>query len=144
MRALKIPADNGAPMEIVDIDVRDYHEAAKAIGGGAQYIERVVIGDGTARRRFEDMVMIVDEEGALEETGNRRQPHNLRASYLYGAHIHGSRVYGDVLLVGEGYVDSAGYGYPEIDFIDLPARYNVVNVDRFLALNDSRALLTKD
>lgn len=141
MRALKIPADNGAPMEIVDIDVRDYREAVKAIGGGAQYIERVVIGDGTAHRicrRFEDMVMIVDEEGALEETGNGRQPHNLRASYLYGTHIHGGRVYGNVLLVGEGYVDSG------IDFIDLPARYNVVNVDRFLALNDSRALLTKD
>ena len=143
MRALKIPADNGAPMEIVDIDVRDYREAVKAIGGGAQYIERVVIGDGTARRRFEDMAMIVDGEGALDAPFNGRQPHNLRASYLYGTHIHGGRVYGNVLLVGEGYVDS-GYGYPEIDFIDLPARYNVVNVDRFLALNDSRALLTKD
>ena len=143
MRALKIPADDGAPMEIVDIDVRDYREAAKAIGGGAQYIERVVIGDATARRKFEDMVMIVDEEGALEKTGNGCQPHNLRASYLYGVHIHGGRVYGNVLLVGEGYVDS-GYGYPEIDFIDLPARYNVVNVVRFLALNDSRALFTKD
>lgn len=113
MKAIKIPHDITRPMETVDID-KGWQAMASAIGG--EYIERVRIGDHTKEPsvRFEDAVLIVDETGML-----KRLPVNLRAALLYGFSKHGQPIFGDALIVGEGFTFDSEEG-PGTDFCDLP------------------------
>lgn len=56
---------------------------------GCEWIEIV-------RPRGFDFIMIVDEEGLLNE-----KPFNYYGSYIYGTQIHGQPIVGDVLIANE-------------------------------------------
>ena len=73
-----------------------YRYFAEQIGNGCEYVEQVRIGDGRKRRRFVDFVMLVDDFGFYRD-GTKI---NARASFLYGIHIHGRPIGGNVILVG--------------------------------------------
>ena len=102
MKALKIPADNTQAMFIMDIKTDKftplYQPLAKVLG--CTYIEPVTIGNWKTRDRFDTMKLIVDDAGALKSL-----PRNERASVLYGYPVHGASIYGDALVVGQGYFE---------------------------------------
>lgn len=119
MRALKIDTDG--TMDLVDIDPYD-----DLFGKGA-LIERVVIGDVKAEPplRFENAVLIVDEDGIAKDL-----PLNPYASILYGADLHKSFIYGTAYVVGEAMTDDG------VDFTDVPEEWNDANVRSFIGLHD--------
>jgi hypothetical protein len=102
---LKIPVEGDIIKHRLMINfadgVPDPYFAIKNYLGG--YPERVVIGDYRTRERWDNVRMLVDEDGRL-----KRLLANPRASILYGAPAHGTYIYGDVLIVevavgGDGY-----------------------------------------
>jgi len=97
IRALKIPADRDKPMEIITLqNANDYYlQALQEIVGG--FIERVAIGDCRTHRRWTEIIMFVDDEGSFKPGYDV----NPRASILYGSPVHGSVIYGDVVITGE-------------------------------------------
>lgn len=139
MRAIFVPADREQPMTEVQIsDDRPLLSIYNALNQGTTIVERVIVGDPSVRRRFDNMVMLVDEEGA---TPWKQLPRNTRASFLYGIHFHGTAIYGNALLIGEDVVYDPEEG-PGVDFTDLPERYTVESVDRYLNFGTSDPLLT--
>lgn len=79
-----------------DLSIRDfqaplYRSVGEAVGG---YIETV-----HPRGLSDPYVMIVNEEGLLEGL----KP-NVVGSYLYGTHLHGQPIVGDIVFMKVGYV----------------------------------------
>ncbi len=62
MRVIHIPANREQPMTELRLDAKPMWKAlAAGINNSTETIERVVVGDPSARRRFEDMIMVVDD-----------------------------------------------------------------------------------
>lgn len=78
-------------LSIRDFQVPLYRSAGEAVGG---YIETV-----HPRGLSDPYVMIVNEEGLLEGL----KP-NVVGSYLYGTHLHGQPIVGDIVFMKVGYV----------------------------------------
>lgn len=98
MRGVIVPAEG--PVSIVDIS-GTLKSLQDAVGG---YIEIVRVP-----MPFEDDVMVVDEEGLYKGL-----PLNVLGSFLYGTHIHGSPVVGNVLILKEALLTDGA------DFVDMP------------------------
>lgn len=108
-----------------------YKYFAEQIGNGCEYVEQVRIGDGRKRRRFDDFVMLVDDFG-LYRDGTKI---NARASFLYGIHIHGRPIKGNVILVGVKMDPLEGE-----EWCDLPEHVTIEAVDKYCATGDSSGL----
>lgn len=78
-------------LSIRDFQVPLYRSVGEAVGG---YIEIV-----HPRGLSDPYVMIVNEEGLLEGL----KP-NVVGSYLYGTHLHGQPIVGDIVFMKVGYV----------------------------------------
>lgn len=78
-------------LSIRDFQVPLYRSVGEAVGG---YIETV-----HPRGLSDPYVMIVNEEGLLEGL----KP-NVVGSYLYGTHLHGQPIVGDIVFMKVGYV----------------------------------------
>lgn len=102
MRVIKVPADPGQPISVIDIN-HHWTDMAEAIGGGCEYIERF----HCPLTRTYHLVGVCDEEG---QYGDQRA--NERAWPLYP--MQGYYLRGDVLVVAEGMTPEGP------DFIDLP------------------------
>lgn len=115
MKVVLVPADIDKELELVEPKSL---EALQSLVGG--YIERVTIGDHRTRTRWpvgqSFVVMLVDEEGLLKDKAT-----NIRASLLYGTQVHGQRIAGDAVIIGEDLV--FGEDGPDMDFVDLPLQY---------------------
>ena len=108
-----------------------YKYFAEQIGNGCEYVEQVRIGDGRKRRRFDDFVMLVDDSGLYRDGAKI----NARASFLYGMHIHGQPIMGNVILVGVRMDPLEGE-----EWCDLPEHVTIEAVDKYCATGDSSGL----
>ena len=106
-------------------------EYVEQIGNGCEYVEQVRIGDGKKRRRFVDFVMLVDDSGLYRDGAKI----NARASFLYGMHIHGQPIMGNVILVGVRMDPLEGE-----EWCDLPEHVTLEAIDRYCAAGDSSGL----
>lgn len=88
MKAIKITTDN--KISIVDVDLNDFKAINREIGCSLHEIVKTQLMFNWFKG---PIVMLVDEEGLLR---NRR--FNGVASYMYGAHMHGHPIVGDVLF----------------------------------------------
>lgn len=120
VKAIKIPADINEGIEEVTLEEKndDYflQSLQDAVHG---WIERVIIGDCRSHKRFQGVVMYVNEESAIRP-GFEVNP---RASILYGSPVHGHVIFGDVLLSGEG----------DEGVSNLPVGFNKQFLEKFLA-----------
>lgn len=91
-RGLKITTDN--KISIIDIDLSDYREILKAIGGSCSIFESV--GTQWLQQYFRQPVrMLVDEEGLIYDLDL-----NVVGSWFYGYEEHGSPIVGNILIFG--------------------------------------------
>jgi len=86
MKALKIDTEN--KFSVVDVEEPLYRDLKTAIGRRVE----VVHPRGLAR----PFIMIVDEEGIIKQ-----RPVNTIGSFLYGAHIQGNVIAGDIVIIRE-------------------------------------------
>lgn len=87
MDFLKIPADIEEPITHIKVKANDFRGMAKAIG--AEYIERVRVGENTS--------IAMDDMGRM-----LGRPANVRASRMYPGTIAGDALYGIEAFVGDG------------------------------------------
>lgn len=145
MRYLLIPYNRFADIELRELDLDDptplYMQLASVLTNGSSApimhcsgIERIPIGVWAVRRRFSNMVMVVDEDG-----GPKSLPMNHRASYIYGQPVHGTPIRGNAILIGEAVqrkIDEDGDSYMERDFADLPSAFSAERISRWVVTGD--------
>lgn len=95
MIVLAISAQN--EMRRLEYDPPSYDVLREAVGGWFEHVRPVGLN-----RPYS---MMVNEEGLLHGL-----PLNVLGSALYGTHIHGQPIVGDIVIVKEGYYD----GEPDV------------------------------
>lgn len=93
MKVLLITTSNTISVEEINTEPK-WQAFAKLLG--CSWIEIV-----HPRGLQSPLCMIVDEEGLLCDEPKI----NLVGSFLYGTHIHGSPIVGDIVIAAEGFVD---------------------------------------
>lgn len=139
-RVISIPVE-GPITELTDVRFEFPHLHKKLFGNnGTSYIERVNpagLAPINARLAETRVVMVVDEEGMLKHL-----PHNIRAGYLYGTQAHGTPVFGNAFILGEGDVFDEEWG-PGVDFIGLPDGVTVKLIEDLIAIAATKAGLVE-
>lgn len=90
MKGILVTTDN--TVEIKDFEAPLYKTVGDAVGG---YIE-IVNPVGLAR----PLCMVIDDAGLIKE-----KPVNPIGSLLYGTHVHGSPIVGDIVIMKLGFTD---------------------------------------
>lgn len=86
----------GGKMEIRELEVKNgtlWESLREVVGGDIERVKPMFLSRG--------LVMVVNEEGRLRDL-----PVNPFASLLYGTHLHGTPIVGDVAILGECYRDN--------------------------------------
>ena len=99
MKAILVTPDNA--VNLIELEEPTYKALQKAVGGYFEIVRPISLPN-TYR-------MVINEEGKLNGL-----PFNMIASYLYGSHIYGDPIVGNLLMLKEDFVD----GEPDLVGLD--------------------------
>ena len=88
MKGILVTTDNTA--EIRDFETPLYKTIGEAVGGYIEIVHPMGLAD--------PLVMVVNEEGLIQEL-----PMNMLGSLLYGTHMHGSPIAGNIVVMKTGW-----------------------------------------
>ena len=88
MKGILVTTDNMA--EIRDFEAPLYKTIGEAVGGYIEIVHPMGLAD--------PLVMVVNEEGLIQEL-----PMNMLGSLLYGTHMHGSPIAGNIVVMKTGW-----------------------------------------
>lgn len=88
MKGILVTTDNTA--EIRDFEAPLYKTIGEAVGGCIEIVHPMGLAD--------PLVMVVNEEGLIQEL-----PMNMLGSLLYGTHMHGSPIAGNIVVMKTGW-----------------------------------------